>query len=74
MHEKRAMFLGTEISTPKPNQSKIVSKKDRSGKKIKARINHVRVFFHAPIKRIIDRLQKAGFVKDTEGTPTALKK
>nr|YP_009568396.1 hypothetical protein [Orbilia oligospora]QBL02026.1 hypothetical protein [Orbilia oligospora] len=74
LHDERAMFLGTEISTPKPAQSKMVSKKDRSGKKIKSKVNHVRVFFHAPIKRIIDKLHKEGFVQDSHGTPTALKK
>lgn len=74
LHSNRAMFLGTEISTPKPDQSKIISKRDRMGKKIKARVNHVRVFFHAPIEKIIDRLHKAGFTKDSKGTPGALKK
>ena len=73
MGTERGNFLGTEFHIPKPRQSKIVTKKIQ-GRKIKARINHARVYFEAPIQKIYDILKKEGFIKEDKKTPGAIPK
>lgn len=70
----RAHFLGVEIHVPNPRESKLVTRNMMDGRKIVARVNHTRMYFQAPIREIYKDLLKAGFVKDEEGTPSALTK
>jgi len=44
------------------------------GRKIVSRVNHVRIYFKAPMKEIYTKLLQAGFCKDEKGTPSAITK
>lgn len=71
---ERARFLGVEFHIPNPRESKLITRNMADGRKIVSRVNHVRIFFKAPMKEIYADLQKAGFCKDDKGTPGAINK
>nr|YP_006073041.1 hypothetical protein NIHY_p44 [Nitella hyalina]AEH42863.1 hypothetical protein [Nitella hyalina] len=54
-------FLGVYLNIPRPSQSKVVLRKSVSGV---TRVNHVRMNYLLPKDEIVDRLAKAGFLKE----------
>jgi len=70
----RAKFLGVEFHNPNPSEAKMVTRNMGDGRKIVSRVNHVRIYFKAPMKEIYTKLLQAGFCKDEKGTPSAITK
>jgi hypothetical protein len=70
----RARFLGVEFCIPSPRESKVVDRRMANGKRIKARVNHTRVYFYAPMKEIYQDLVREGFCKNELGVPNAITK
>lgn len=72
--DERAKFLGVEFHVPNPSEAKVVTRNMADGRKIVSRVNHVRIYFKAPMKEIYSKLLQAGFCKDEKGTPSAITK
>lgn len=64
LNKDQARFLGVHLWIPKADQAKIVNKyNERAGRFIKSRINQTRMYYAAPIKEILTKLEKNGFIK-----------
>lgn len=66
-----AKFLGTQITLRKPKESKIINRVFK-GRKEKVRLSGVRPYLYAPIKEIIAKLEKTGFLKPKNVESTVL--
>lgn len=73
LNRDRAEFLGSEIYTQSPKESKIVTRKMKDGRKIESRVNHTRIYLDAPMGKIFKRLQERGFT-NIKDKPQALAK
>lgn len=60
--EKNVSFLGFDIRKSVAQEVKIVSRVIR-GRTIKSRINSVRLSFYIPVRKIMEKLELAGFIK-----------
>ena len=58
----KAKFLGTYITLRRAKEAKVVEKKV-GNKKSKSIISQVRPRFHAPIFNLLEKLEKAGFIR-----------
>lgn len=60
--EKDVRFLGVDINRKDSGESKIIQRQVK-GRLIKSRINNNRLYFYVPVRDIIKKLEKAGFIK-----------